>query len=209
MTYEELIKKLQNKEMFSFSRWGDGEFNCLFQDTGKQANCDHHKYFPDLGKRLYDILASSPKYSLGLQNLAYKQRKEQIDQLAQTYNLKWCQADILHRASINGKIQELIDALKDREVLLVGASHLIDIAHKEKWHFHEIPKTDCWLSYEALKENISGLFRPGIVILYAASMMSEVLIDDFHGQATQIDIGSVLDPYVGVKSRTYHYKLNI
>jgi hypothetical protein len=48
------------------------------------------------------------------------------------------------------------------------------------------------------------------VVLLAASMMSEVLIDDFADHHhTFIDIGSVLDPYCGIKSRRYHHKLKL
>ena len=49
MKFEELIEKIKNKEMFSFSRFGDGEMNAVFGKEG--MNCDSHRYFPDMGLR--------------------------------------------------------------------------------------------------------------------------------------------------------------
>ena len=46
MTFKEHIDKIVNKEMYSFSRWGDGEWLCLLGAKG--MNCDKHQYFPEL-----------------------------------------------------------------------------------------------------------------------------------------------------------------
>ena len=81
-TYEDLISKLQNNEPFSFSRFGDGEINCILgASPGQDAtqNCDKHKYFKDMGMRLYKILESKPKYIMGMQSLAMRLRKDDKD----------------------------------------------------------------------------------------------------------------------------------
>lgn len=209
MSYETIIDKIKNHEMFSFSRWGDGEFNCVFQDTKSRANCDGHEYFEDLGYKLKMILYSMPhkynNYFLGLQNLAKNQRPQQINDLG----LEWHNANVFYKASLNGELQPLIDALDTRDVILVGGGHLKPYADKHNWKFIEVPRKNCWLAYNETRELIRESLADNIVILYATSMMANVLVHDFYGQATNIDIGSVLDPYVGVLSRTYHKDLKI
>jgi len=62
-----------------------------------------------------------------------------------------------------------------------------------------------------LKHDVNENEEPkSFVILFCASMMSNVLIDELHNlakqptiDATLIDIGSVFDMYVGVNSRSY------
>lgn len=210
MTYEELLRKIYNKEPFSFSRFGDGEFNAIFQDRKSRMNCDAHQYFPDMGKRLLQVLESKPDYYIGLQSMAYRQRTEQIDELTECLGLEWCESNIIHRANIKGRLPELFDALKTRDVLLIGPSHLKKLKQFD-FYICEIPIKDCWLKYEYVYEEIKALANvKDWVVVYAASMMTNILIDDFKNAGiTQIDVGSALDPYCGVKSRSYHKTLKV
>ena len=77
-TYEDLVDNLKNGINFSFSRAGDGEANCMLGASKGQSNkqnCDNHKYFPSLGKRLREIIKSKPKYIYGFQSLMLNLRK--------------------------------------------------------------------------------------------------------------------------------------
>lgn len=207
--FDKLVEKLNKKEKFDFSKWGDGEFNAVCQDTKSRQNCDGHIYFKEMGDRLKEILTSCPRYHLGLQSLAHRQRTRFIDDLTKNYELKWCDANFIHHASIRGNLNKLFEALKERKVLLVGPEHLKAIVQKEGWEQIVIPSKNCWEEYENIKKQIEEKISEDLVILYCASMTSEVLIDDFAGQATQIDMGSVLDPYAGLKTRTYHHNLEV
>jgi hypothetical protein len=204
MTFKEHIDKIVNKEMYSFSRWGDGEWLCLLGAKG--MNCDKHQYFPELREALRRVLESSPKYILGLQNHAKKSMGNAIDDTTSLFNLEWVASDIFHNASINGELPLLIDALKGRNVVLVGAKHLKGF---NGWEFIEVPSVDCWLNYEETLKELEQTITKDDVVLFCASMMSNVLIDKLNGKATLIDVGSVFDPYVGVKSRTYHKTLKV
>lgn len=203
MTFEEHLEKLKNKEQYSFSRWGDGEWACLLNKQGQ--NCDRHIYFTDMGKRLREILESKPNYYIGLQNLAYRLHKDVIDKYTNGYKLNWVKSDIFHNASSNKRLNELFEVLKDRNVILVGGGHLKGF---NDYSFVEIPRLNCWLSYKDTLEKLLNIQKDDVV-LFCASMMSNVLIDDLHSKATLMDLGSVLDPYVNVKSRKYHFNLNL
>ena len=41
---------------FIFARYRDGECLAMFKPDESKGNCDNHKFFPDMGKRLRDSL---------------------------------------------------------------------------------------------------------------------------------------------------------
>jgi hypothetical protein len=206
--FDELCAMLAEERPFSFSRFGDGEFNAIFGEDG--ANCDGHRYFPDLGRRLREILEREPDYVMGLQIPVIIARGAKSIH-ATSGAVRWVLGGGIHLASMEGRLGVLFDSLACREVLLVGASHHRRLAEEKEWQFVEIANKDCWLQYESLRNALEWLAaHDGVVFLFCASMTANVLIDDLHRRNprnTYIDIGSVLDPYGGVKSRNYHKEL--
>jgi hypothetical protein len=205
-TFSGMIDNLKSHKAFKFARYGDGEINCM---TGKLgANCDGHEYFPDLGVALIESVKEEPEYMVGIQPLSVDHLKFHVDVYFGHFN-KLYNADVLHSASIDGRLGDFIKALEGRYVILVGAVHLATMF--EGVHI-VIPERNCWKQYEKVCEqiqfHISGI--ENAVVLLCASMMSEVIIkrfeDEYH---TFIDAGSVFDPYVNVFSRRYHQKLKI
>ena len=208
-TFERVCRMLKEKKAFKFARFGDGEWNCILGKKGQ--NCDGHQYFPDLGSNLKRIILSEPEYLVGLQPLSMSyERSNDVRALCEGLNIEWVNADILHNASIDGKLHEFINALAGRYLIVVGPIHLSGF-FSNCVHI-VIPRDNCWLEYEQVRQQID-FHVDGInnaVVLLAASMMSEVIIDAFaEHHHTFIDIGSVLDPYVGIKSRRYHHKLKL
>mgnify|MGYP000008573971 CR=1 FL=1 len=128
----------------------------------------------------------------------------------------------MHRQSIrtNGNLNDLFEALQTRDLIFVANENLIwminkltdDYSNSAYNHIVISPK-DCWLEYKEVLERLHELITKDTVILYCASMMTEVLIDDvwnkYGDSVTQIDIGSLFDPFVGESTRSYHKKLNI
>ncbi len=206
VTFERMCKMLKEGENFKFARYGDGEFNCMF---GKQGhNCDAHEYFPDLGTALNDAFYSDPEYMVGIQPLSVQgglYLRATTDRIGpkNIYD-----ADVLHSASIDGKMNLFFDAIKDRRVFMVGPRHLFPFFK----YGITIPSINCWQAYDEILVGLIGMLHEekDNVILFCASMMSEVLIDQLQfSENTLIDCGSVFDPYVGVKSRRYHHKLTL
>jgi len=216
MTYKEMITKLRNNENFSFSRFGDGEINCILGAQGGQNqlyNCDKHQYFKSLGMALYKVLESKPKYIMGLQGLAQRLRKGDKYFNDLISGIDWVDSDIIHHASLDNGIDDLIDSIKGRSVVLIGNFHMAEIALKYDFDFGHIvvSEVDCWLEYNEVKKRLLEYVEEDDIVLYCASMMSEVLIDDlynyFGDTITQIDIGSAFDPYIGRVTRSYHKKI--
>lgn len=206
--FDEICRNLADRTAFSFSRFGDGEFNAILGLEG--ANCDGHRYFPDMGERLRGILNQGPGYMMGLQPLAVMiHGAKRI--LPFSGGIRWVLADCLQWALVEGRLGKLFDALAGREVLLVGPEHLQELAGSKGWDRIPVPSRDCWLAYEETLESSKGVLPAAdAVVLLCASMMSNVLIDDLYNwnpANTYLDLGSILDPYVGVNSRIYHGEL--
>jgi hypothetical protein len=108
----------------------------------------------------------------------------------------------------HNNMQPFFDSLKSRNVVIVGPSYL----KMNMFEYTHIvtPEVGAWDYLEKIRieirKAISASKDP--VILYSCSLAAKLLIRDFHKQLgdsiTQIDTGSVFDPYAGVDSRSYH-----
>ena len=208
LSYDDIIGKIQASEKFDISRYGDGELECMFHKRGRPMNSDLHKYYPDLGEALIDVWknwSNEPSYYLGLQNLAFRQNTEVIMEYTEKYGIEWCGADVFHKASMRGRINELVDALKERDVIVIGNHHL----KKLGFEHYEIPMKNAWKAYDRIVKYVEDNISEEKVIVYCCGMMASVLVDYFAGEATQIDAGSCFDPYCGYMSRGYHFELPV
>ena len=207
VTYKKMLSNLKGSKQFKFARYGDGEIYCMNGKNGQ--NCDNHKYFQDMGAALRQTIIQEPEYMVGIQPLSVSHIPEHVQNYFGHFTTLY-NADVLHNASIDGQIEKFTTAITGRYVILVGPAHLAPVV-QECVHI-VIPDVDCWLQYENVRQQIEFHIE-GInnaVVLLCASMMSEVIISYFEDHPhTFIDCGSVLDPYAGVNSRKYHYKLKI
>ena len=207
LTFEDICDKIKKQEGFSFSRWGDGEWNCVFKKQG--CNCDGHRYYESLAERLRDVLYREPKYYMGIQPLAMKLDGDNINRFLErnNINVSWCNSDIIHDASIAHKLYMLYEAVENKSYVKVssfdGPFSIL------------IPKRNCWLAYEYIKsaviEWIFWHIEDNPIIMLSCGMMAEVLIDDlwemFGTDITVLDMGSVFDPYCGLSTRKYHKQI--
>lgn len=214
-TYQNFLEYIDAQIPFSFARYGDGEWNAILgpKKPHKNTNCDGHQYFPEMGQELGEIIKSEPQYILGIQSLAMRLRGEEIEQFVKDLNISWCDADILHKASIKGNLDKLFAILNQtpEKIVIVGPEYLRAIRSKIKYGtFIAIPQKDCYLvTKQAINECAKIMTsNRGMIFLFSASMATNVWIDQLYihfGQDnTLLDCGSVFDPYIGVNKRSYH-----
>ncbi|CAL1518184.1 hypothetical protein [Chitinophaga sp. MM2321] len=209
MNYDQLISKLQNRENFAFSRWGDGEFNCVLQTRPGKSNCDGNLYYPELGEALKEIINSTQPYYLGMQPLA----KRLFPAVANEWLLNgsnWINADILHNASQEEGLDRLFDAVKGRMVLFIGPAYLHHICNMNDVII-DTGTANCWTNRDKILLDIGTILGGGhsdwIVFIsagMAANYFVDLLYNCYRELHTFIDAGSVFDPYCGVNSRKYH-----
>lgn len=202
ITFEILFEKLKNNEPFTFLRFGNGEFDCIFQDTGRTHNKNGCHYHRKLGQALRKLIEQPLPYYIGLQSLALKQRPK----LKEYFPQNWCQGDLLHYASIHLKFKPFLELLKQRKTLLIGNRTLRKIG----LDIHEIPAKNLWFVYSDYKRVILAQAKNYDVICMCGGLAGKLLIHELYTlypEKTIIDLGSVLDPYAGVVSRKYHADL--
>lgn len=217
-TYQNFLYNLEHNIPFSFARYGDGEFNAILgtKKPHKIKNCDNHRYFADMGFELSEIIKGEPEYILGMQNLALRVRGEEIESFIEGLDIKWCNADILHNASIKGKMSFLFNALNNLNdrVVVIGPHYLKDIKEKFDYkYFVEVPQVDCWIESDRIINECAKILvgNPNMILLFSGSMAANVWIDSLYKHFGQdhsfLDCGSVWDPYVGQNKRSYHKQI--
>ena len=175
------INKINNKDNFSFTRWGDGEWFCSMGVPGQ--NCDGHKYFPEMRKSL----------NTALNNI----------------DLKWVNAGIWEDAALSGQLSPLVKSLESRNFVIVSSDKLkkIDIKYTD---FVSVPPVNCFLDKERIKSDMIKMTEKydDVVFGLSSSMATNVIVDELYDligdKCTMIDFGSIWDPFVGHMGRSYH-----
>ena len=213
--FTKFCEKIIEAEPFSFSRFGDGEFHAVLGHEGE--NCDKHQYFPYMGKRLGEILKSLPPYVVGIQKFALDKMGDEIAAWMKANGIesemgRYVNADMLHNASSDGKLQQFFDALEYVNTIVVGPFYLHEISRKIDYaSFVSVPRVNAWKEHndilKRIQVHIVKADKPTCILL-CCGPMGKVLVDELYwftqGKAFVLDCGSVFDPYVGKATRRYH-----
>lgn len=209
--YQEILENIKNGKNFSFVRYGDGEWGMILKKPQDWYIRMGKNWGPEIyaaADEMRQIILSHPKYIIGMQPSGLSRMKEDVLDLVGNYD-NLVNANIFHIKSEQGDIQDFFDLLKQRNVILVGTRFLGKL--KEFPFQHVVTAEESvWKHNDDLKKQIEEAIQKtkDPVILYSASFSSKILIDYFYNQyqdnITQIDTGSLFDPYVGLLSRSYH-----
>ncbi len=205
--FQTMLEMMSINEAFKFIRFGDGEMRCILKPNSG-SNCDNHTYFVNLSEQLIKVLDEQNKKQtcfIGIQNFGLKQYPNFKDRWP---NIEWCNADILHHASIQDKLLPIWDVLKDQDCFFVGPGHFKKMGLRKP--IVSIPPTNCWLFYERIRNESRQQLKKHNVGYFSCSMMAEVLIHELSKEfpnSTLIDAGSLWEPYCGVRNRSYHSRI--
>lgn len=211
------LARISNQQFYAFSRYGDGEWNCM---AGKQGhNTDRHQYFPSMKDDLVRSLFGpeqygADKYLMGMQQLGYSIHTEFIDrkmnQIPFLHTIPWHNADVFVYASIAGQLGPLFKVLNKTRMILIGPAYLSSLGkYIPIWHHIVVPDIDCYLDKERIKREILAWGKPG-VYGFSCSMLAEPLIYELFPLLTSaylIDFGSLWDPFVDHPTRRYHHNM--
>ena len=211
MTFEELLKYISTDKPFALSRWGDGEWFTTRGGGPGGENCDGNIYYKDLGERLKEIVSKKQDYYMSCQHTLWAEDSQgNLVSDSNLYEQDWFDSDLLHKASKQQKLNELIQILYKKIVVYIGNSNHSRLKFVDE--FVEIPPNNVWKIYdktlEQIKESISSDHK---IFLLSAGMCANVFVHDlwnYNNKNTYIDVGSALDPYAGIHSRGYMKKLD-
>lgn len=211
--YDEFMDKLKTQQNFSLVRYGDGEWAVILKKEPLYSSVILRRFekvdgLIRSGDVMLNIIKSSPKYYFGLQNLALNLWPEDIENTIPA-DVNVVNSDMLHRLSEMGSLGDFFEVLKTRELILLGPEYLKNLKFLKFDHVIS-PDPNSWDYCDELQlqieEKLIGKTNP--VILYSASIAAKIIIDRIYNKygetLTQIDTGSLLDPYAGVCTREYH-----
>ena len=200
---EYYVDRIKNNEYFNFVRYGDGEWIFYFKNRKQgQAMNSEIDFDTDLSDRLIKSInqnRESDSYIYGLQDLSVNLFGAKLPKL------QWHAADVFHYASIDKKLLPFLEALKEKKLVFIGGKYLRKIKEILPYdHFIEIPEHNCHKEKDNILKAIRDYGKPA-VYLFQCSVLSKVLIYELDiPDSFLIDAGSLFDPFVGKRSRTYN-----
>lgn len=206
LPFDRICEKIRLGQHFSLARYGDGEFNAIFGRDG--ANCDHHPYFPEMGRELARILSSQPPYYLGLHQSAKIQEEtlnwlsfngyiEEVEESDGGVSLmpvrRFVPNSVFHDALVGkdknehraiprpGMINGLWNALNERAATtIIAPGYVKDQSVISCGNFIEIPGKDTYLNMTQIWIDICKHDLRGCVVLICASMCAPILVDKLY-----------------------------
>ena len=209
VSYSDFCNWISNDKCFSFARYNDGEWGLILKKEPHYSTMyrkwgDTSPSLEHYGDILKEIINSPIEYYMGISPWVLKEWGEEI--LNNIDNKMIINSHILHDLSKKDLIN-FLDILKTKNTILVGPEYLSNLSF---FKHHIITREQyVWENIEDIEDKIKNKIIENCVIVYAASIASNIIIDKLfkdYSKITQIDIGSTLDPYCGIASRSGHKK---
>lgn len=207
LNIEYFLNRIRSNNHFKYSRYNDGEIISLINKSSNKANCDGHKYFPEMGKELERILLKykgEDNYILESFDHWYKTLpyvKKKLDEIAKTNPLlKFVRKDFIRHLHEEDpkKFIGLINLLKTKKIVIVGPSYLKRLGKFLEFQYIEIPQKDCYLDIDRIIKKTLGaaLKLKNAYFLISGSMPSKIIIDKMPLNGNSyLDWGSVWDTF--------------
>jgi len=194
--------RLDAGENFKFLRFGDGEFHC-YLGSDIVIGKNEHEVYPELTSKIRSIVDNlNPSHYNALQ--PFSLTIPEFQNIIPEYN--WLNADVFHNASEAGELAPFFRSLQKRDVVLV--SNWEKLKFNRSWGYIEVGSRNSFDNYDYVMNLITTApEHKDTVYLFAASRLSVPVIYDGPEDCTMIDIGSLLDPYVGKITRRYHKRM--
>lgn len=209
LSIEQFVEMIETQPGFSFARISDGGFFCLQGRRG--YNCDGAAYSLEQAFALKQMLLDR-NITHGITSIALHTARAAEWLHDNQIDVEWYDADVMNKASDDGKLYPLVECLNKRRSLLVGAEHLHRFKGFPITSHVECHATQAFEEVDALEAEIEWRIardEPDTVLLSAGQGASPTLVSRLHTaypQLTILDTGSLFDPYVHVFSRSGHKK---
>jgi len=208
---EHYLDLIRENKPFSFSRFGDGEVLCIFPNYLKE-NCDGSKFLPELKQPMMQIFKNQYPYYHCLLDCSFDLNGDKFkDFIEKTCpDMDFYDGEIWQHLSFEGRIGELIEAINPYNPCFVAGKHIQKVKYMyglDSMRFIETPMKDSYLSYDRIFDDVMKMHSDGCrMFLFSTGYTTKILIDNlfpYLGHNTfLVDIGSLLDCYCGILSRS-------
>jgi hypothetical protein len=212
---EYFINKLKNDEYFSIARYNDGEWHCMRNREDRPrnsiANCDKHRYFPELKQELLTAVTSEDnakhsedeKYFFQA-SLFYWKPSWYDDYINWGMKVKFLQNDYIREIMYDpDKWIPMINILNTKNVIMIAPKHIKLYKKKLDYkEFIEIPYRQCYLEKDRVIKEMREYMNKydHIVFIFCASMMTNAIIDNLFLETKDkhfmLDFGSAIDTFI-------------
>lgn len=217
-TVEDYARLIEEKTPFAQANYGDGEWACLLGHDG--VNCQGEVYNDLLALRLRKTLTDHTGMWLG--SNPGKKLIDETNIFLDDYDLRglpWVWKEILPSANVNGQLAPFLRAVRTRKVILVGPLHLASMSEMVIGPFYHFPVPDevAWKVAERTMRQLTSRIEREDLVLFASGMGTNLVIHEMwpeveaiwgtsRGDVSFLDVGALLDPYVGRFSRNGYRK---
>jgi hypothetical protein len=207
LSIEQFVELIEEEPGFSFARISDGGFFCLQGRRG--YNCDGVAYSREQADALTAMLKDPTIYH-GITSIAIHVAHAAEWLHSKGIKVDWYDADVMNKASDEGKLFPFIECLRRRKIVFCGPSHLFKLGGFRIQKFVECHPSEAFEEVDELEAEISyhvGKINADTVLLSAGQGAAPTLVSRLHRlhpELVVLDTGSIWDPYVHVFSRSGH-----
>ena len=210
ISYNDFHHKIKNSDNFSFARYNDGEWGLILKkNPNYSVICGRWgEEMSKQGEILKEIVNNPVDYYIGISPLVLKNWLDEMLNNSSNHDMM-INSHIFHDLG-KEEFLNFLNLLKQRNTMLVGPEYLSKLDFFKE---HVItPEEFVWDHIENLLPKLDKVVNQyeNPVVIYSASIATNSFIhklyDKYGKKITQIDIGSTLDPYCGVASRSGHQK---
>jgi hypothetical protein len=199
-----LTKKLENNENIIFTKYGDGEYNCMIGRSGHNSDNDfYHPWLAHALKRSLIGLAKKPNTYIGRWPDVVVPRYCDgiVKKHSRSLEIPWVSYhlilnhDVFLKHDYMYNFVKLIIHSKKKKILICNHKNarIKDFFRADV--FIEIPSTNWSYEYNKWKNIVEKNVENGCIVLISGGMCSKVLINDITDKynLTFIDLGSGFD----------------
>lgn len=200
------LNKIRNNEPFSIGMYGDGEWQCIFNQCGLSfaKNCEDTIYSPELSKQMYDSLsfneenfyfAAPDTFKIVPQYFGYEKT---IDEYFP--NKVFYEKNVWNKAMCKAELYPVISEFRKHNVCIIGNKMLKGLTFLNYDKFIEVSYPNCFGELESVVKQCLEYGKEGIYI-FACGIPATLFVQALHGKIPNswfLDLGSIWDGFVGI-----------
>jgi len=208
------VDKLSSCDPFCLIRLGDGEWSAIKGDRGITSSRSQTLHHESLRNGMIKVIARAPddpRYILALRRTSYRANiTAWLEENTPEY-MRFHDSTVFYKASKKGRLYPLIEALRNLDVpiKLIGPERLAGLNGRvfPIGQHIVIPGKNCWAMRERILSEALADRAPACYLITAgpaAKVFAWSLFQRVGQHSFILDTGSLWDPYVGRRTRTYH-----
>lgn len=198
------VDKINNNEPFSIGMYGDGEWQCIFNEHRQRfkGNCEGTEYTKELSFAMDDSLTyRTPGFLFStpsmLKKHPYTEYARLIDQIT---DIEFVEKNTWHEAMWKGELYPLIEAFRRKNVCIISNRMLRGLTFLKYDKYIEVGYPNCFNDLERVTKEILDYGKEGIY-LFACGIPATLFVQAVHGEIPNswfLDLGSIWDGFVGI-----------